>query len=73
MRQQTSLTGRARLLRPSPTITPIVVRVHRDAALPVALRDWLQAEVSDGRFTGRAASRLTAAARMRDDRDGGCS
>lgn len=65
--------SRARLLRPSPTIKPIVVRVHRDAALPVALLDRLQSEVSNGHFTlvgAESADHVAAHAEIRRDRDG---
>jgi len=61
--------SRARLVSPGPAITPIVVRVHRDAApLPDAMRDRLHAGEDAGRFTlaeGESADHVAAHAELR--------
>jgi hypothetical protein len=66
--------SRARLVRPSPAITPIVVRLHEDAQpLPDAVRDALFDGSADGHFTvseEQPSSRVLAHAELRRDRDG---
>lgn len=63
--------SRARLVRPSPTTAPIVVRVHTDATpLPRVIRDRLEAGAGEGHFTLVEADHLVAHAELRRDHDG---
>jgi len=43
--------SRARLVRPSPSIAPMIVRVHKDAALAAATRDAIAKGASEHGFT----------------------
>ncbi len=64
--------SRARLVRPSASIRPIIVRVHKDAALTSAMRDAL-AKGAGGAFTlveGESADRTAAHAELRRTTDG---
>jgi len=66
--------SRARLVRFSPTITPIVIRVHPSAMpLPQPMRERLDAGAGDGHFRvveGGPADRAAAHGELRRDRDG---